>query len=265
MLEYSFIRQALIAGILIASICGVISVFVVLRRNAFASHALGHMGITGAAGSALLGINPIIGQLVLNILAGIVIGCLGDKIKKNDTAVGIVLTFILGCGVYFLFLFQNNYAGNIMGVLFGDILAVSIQQIYILLTLSIITLALLSIIIRPLIFASIDPVVAKSKNLSLYLLSIIFLIILAITITMAYQVVGALLVFSLLLIPGAIAVIFIDNIYYAMLASTLIANLAIILSLVSAFYLNLPVSFCLTSLLTIMYFLSKMIATKLLK
>lgn len=255
-------RNAFLAGIIIASICGIISVLVVLRRSAFAAHALGHMGITGAAGSILIAINPLIGQLILNIIAAITIGCLGDKLKKNDTAVGIILTFILGLGVYFLFLFQNNYSGNVMGILFGDILAVSVDQIYILLILASIILSLLITIIRPLLFISIDPNVAQTKNLSPRILSILFLIMLAITISMAYQVVGALLVFSLLLIPGACALLFIDNIYYAMVISMLIANFSVVCALVIAYYLDVPVSFCLTSILTLIYFFSQLIKLK---
>jgi len=246
-------QNALIAGLIIASICGMVSVLVVLRRTAFASHALGHMSLTGAAAAALLGISTIIGQLSLNLVATIIMGLMGDKIKKNDLVVGVVLTFILGCGTYFLFLFQNNYAGGVMSILFGNILAISVTQIKLLIVLAGIILFILIIFARPLIFASIDPVVAAAKNISLRTLAIVFFIVLAITVSMACQIVGVLLVFTLLIIPGAIGIQWADRIYSIILISIFVANLAVTSSLYIAYYFNLPVSFCITMLLTVIY------------
>ena len=183
MLEYDFMQHAFMAGTIIALICGIISVFVVLRRNAFAAHALSHTSLTGASGAMLIGFSTLTGQLALNIVAGIFMGIIGDKVKKNDLAVSIVLTFFLGLGTYFLFLYQNHYAGDIMGIFFGNILSVSITQIKVLLGLSVFVLILLCASGRQLLFASIDPVIAKAHHLSLRALSILFFIILAIAIS----------------------------------------------------------------------------------
>ncbi len=255
MWAYDFMQHALYSGLIIATVCGVVSVLVVLRRSAFAAHALGHMSLTGAAGAALVGIPAITGQLLLNILCAIIMGLMGDKVKKNDLAVGVVLTFVLGLGAYFLFLFQNNYAGSVMSILFGNILAVSSNQIYILLVLAIIILLTLAIIARPLIFASIDPVLAKSKNVSVRFLAVLFFVLLALTVSMACQVVGALLVFVMLIIPGAIGMQWGDSIYKITFISVIVANLTIIISLYIAYYFNLPTSVCITMILSLIYFL----------
>ncbi len=252
---YDFMQHALYAGLIIATVCGIVSVFVVLRRSAFAAHALGHMSITGAAGAALVGISAITGQLLLNIVCAIIMGLMGDKVKKNDLAVGVVLTFVLGLGAYFLFLFQNNYAGSVMSILFGNLLAVSTQQIYILLVLAIIIILTLAAIARTLIFASIDPVVAKSKNVAVKSIAVLFFIILALTVSMACQIVGALLVFVMLIIPGAIAMQWGDSIYKIIFISVIVANLTIIIALYIAYYLNLPTSVCITMILSLVYFL----------
>ena len=106
MWAYEFMQNALLSGLIVATICGIVSVFVVLRRTAFAAHALGHMSLTGAAGAALLGISGgLLGQLLLNAIAAVAMGLMGEKVKKNDLAIGVVLTFVLGLGAYFLFLF----------------------------------------------------------------------------------------------------------------------------------------------------------------
>ncbi len=255
MWAYDFMQHALIAGLIVSVICGIVSVFVILRRTAFAAHALGHMSLTGASGAALLGMPSLIGQLVLNCIAAIVMGLLGDRVKKNDLAVGVVLTFVLGLGAYFLFLFQNNYAGSVMSILFGNIFAVSTSQIWQLFGLGLLVLFTLIVISRPLIFSSIDPVVAASKNIPLRLFSVIFFLILAVTVSMACQVVGVLLVFVLLIIPGAIGMQWGKSIYSIVALSVLSATLSVVIALYVSYQLDLPASFCITMLLCIVYFI----------
>ena len=254
MWAYSFMQNALIAGLMVATVCGIVSVFVVLRRCGFAAHALGHMSLTGAAGAALVGIPAMLGQLLLNLVAAIIMGLIGEKVQKNDLAVGVVLTFVLGLGAYFLFLFQNNYAGSVMSILFGNIFAVTPAQLILLLGLGLLLIIIMAIILRPLIFASLDPVVAAAKNVRVRLLAVIFFCVLAITVSMACQVVGALLVFVLLIIPGAVGMQWGESIAKIMAISVITANLAVIAALYLAYYFDLPASFCITMLLSIVYF-----------
>ena len=255
MWAYNFMQNALFSGLIVATICGFMSVFVVLRRTAFAAHALGHMSITGAAGAAVIGMSSMTGQLILNIICAIILGFMGDKIKKNDLSVGVILTFVLGCGAYFLFLFQNNYAGSVMSILFGNILVVSPDQIEKLSILAVVVISVLIIFIRQLLFISIDPIIASSKNISVRFLSVLFFILLAITVSMACQVVGALLVFVMLIIPGAIGIQWGRSIYKIIFISIFVANLSIVLALYLAYYFNLPTSFCITMMLSACYFI----------
>lgn len=257
MWAYDFMQHALIAGVLVASTSAIISVFVVLRRMVFATHALGHMSISGFALGAILGFSGMIGQMVLNLVAAIVMGTLGDKIKKNDLVVGVILSFVLGLGAYLLFLYQDNYAGGVMSVLFGNILAVSSFQLHLLAYIAIFILITMIIIARPLLFSSIDSVIAEAKNVPIRIISIIFFVLVALTVSMACQIVGALLLFVLLVIPGAIAIEIGDNIYKIVLISVVSANMATILALYFAYRWNLPVSFCLTMILSLMYFVVK--------
>lgn len=254
MWAYDFMLNALFAGLMAATVCALVSVFVILRRTGFAAHALGHMSLTGAAGAALLGMPMMLGQLLFNVIAAMVMGFMGDKVRKNDLAVGVVLTFVLGLGAYFLFLFQNNYAGSVMSILFGNIFAVSHSQLWQMLGLSVLVLAVLIVISRPLIFSSIDPVVAAAKNLSLQLLSVVFFAILAITVTMACQVVGVLLVFVLLIIPGAVGMQWGESMKGVIAISVIVANLAVVAALYLSYQFNLPASFCITMLLCLVYF-----------
>lgn len=253
MWAYDFMQHALLVGVIIATVSALISVFVVLRHMVFATHALGHMSITGFALASILSVPGILGQTILNLTAAIIMGTMGDKIKKNDLVTGVVLSFVLGLGVYFLFLYQNNYSGSVMSVLFGNILAVSMAQIYLSGIMAICILIGLIFIARPLYFLSIDPVVALAKNVPLKLINIVFFILVALSVSISCQIVGALLLFVLLVIPGAIALELSDNIYLTALISVIVANIALVLSLVIAYRFDIPVSFCITSILCTIY------------
>jgi len=254
--SYTFMLYAFIAGTIIAVICGIISFFVIIRRLSFASHALGHISLTGASGAILLNLSAMTGQLVVNLIAGILMGAFGDKIKKNDIAVGIVLTFFLGLGTYFLFLYQSGYSGSVMSILVGNILTVTVEQIYMLLALAIFTVILLTIIARPLFISSIDPIFAESKQVSSKLISILLFICIAITVSMACQVVGILLVFSLLIGPAAIATQWIDGFYKPIILSTLISVFTVWSGIIAAYYVDIPVSFFITTTICILYLIS---------
>ena len=256
MFNYLFMQYAFIAGTIIAFICGLISFFVIIRRLSFASHALGHISLTGAAGAVLLNLSAITGQLTINLIAGILMGTFGDKIKKNDIAIGIVLTFFLGLGTYFLFLYQSGYSGSVMSILVGDILTVTIEQIYVLLGLAIFTTLLLIVIARPLFISSLDPTFAQSKKISNKLLSILLFICIAITVSMACQVVGILLIFSLLIGPAAIATQWVDGFYKPIILSCIVSVVTVWSGIVAAYYIDVPISFFITTIICGLYLVS---------
>ena len=253
MLSYSFMQHAFIAGTLIAVICGIVSFFVVLRKAIFAAHSFGHTSLTGASGVILIGLSAMSGQLIANVLAAIIIGLLGDKVKKNDLAVGIVLTFFLGLSAYFLYLYRTGYSGSIMSIFFGNILMVSSTQIMVLFIMACIIIITLAMIARALFLSSIDPVIAAVSNIPNRLLSMVFLIVLALTVTMACQIIGVLLVFALLIGPAASAFLLSDGFYKIILLSIMIALVSVWGALCLAFYANLPVSFCITTLICLIY------------
>jgi len=252
-LSYSFMQHAFVAGTLIAIICGMVSFFVVLRKAAFVAHSLGHTSLTGASGAMLIGLSAMNGQLIANVIGAMIMAFLEDKIKKNDLAVGIVLTFFLGLSAYFLYLYQTGYSGSVMSIFFGNILVVSAQQIRILVIMSGIIITILASIARALFFSSIDPVIAAAKNIPSRRLAMIFSIVLAFTVTMACQIVGVLLVSALLIGPAASAFLFSDGFYKVMLLSILISVISVWGALCLAFYANLPVSFCITMIICVIY------------
>jgi zinc/manganese transport system permease protein len=203
-LHYPFIQNALLAGSIVAVISAVMGYFVIVRGLTFAGHALPNIGFAGAAGAVLLGLDPVIGLFVFTIGAGIGIGLLGKEVGERDTSIGIIMTFALGLGLLFLSLY-SGYAERVYSILFGQIIGISQQDVVLTALSSLLTLLLILLLFRPLLFSSFDPEVAQARGLPVRLLSIVFLILLAITISLAVQVIGALLIFTLLIGPAATA------------------------------------------------------------
>jgi zinc/manganese transport system permease protein len=204
MLEYDFMQTAFEAGTVVAIVAGAVGYFLVLRNLAFAGHALSHVGFAGATGAVLLGVAPFWGLLAFTVVGGIGMGLLGDQLRGRDVAVGIMLSLSLGLGVLFLHLY-TTYATQASSLLFGNVLGVSPENLRDMLVLGVLTLAFLTAIARPLVFATLDPELAEAKGVSLRLIAVLFLIIVAIAVAEAVQVVGILLVFALMVGPAAAA------------------------------------------------------------
>lgn len=203
-LTYTAIQNALVAGSLAAVIAAIAGYFLVVRGMTFTAHALPNVGFAGAAGAVVLGLEPLVGLLAFSISAAIVIGLLGKQLRARDIAVGVIMAFTLGLGVLFISLY-HGYAERVYSILYGNILGISQTDVLVTAVLSALAISLLFILFRPLLFSSLDPAVAESRGVPVRPLTITFLILVAITISVSVQVVGALLIFTLLIGPPATA------------------------------------------------------------
>ncbi len=215
-LQYPFIQNAFLAGAFVAVVAAITGYFLLVRGLTFAGHALSHIGFAGAAGAVLLGIDPVIGLLVFTIGAGIAIGILGKEIRERDIAIGIVMTLMLGFGVLFLSLY-SGYAERAYSILFGTIVGISQSDVLVTVIFSVLTIAVLLALFRPLLFSSFDPEVAEARGVPVRLLAIVFLVLVAITVSMSVQIVGILLIFTLLVGPAATAVRIVQRPLWAIL------------------------------------------------
>lgn len=255
-LSYDFMLHAFEAGTIVAIVAGIIGYFVVIRRSSFAAHALSHIGFTGAAGSVLLGFNPLSGLLTFTIGGGIFMTMLGRRAENRDVQIGTVLAFLLGLGVLFISLY-SGYATEAYSLLFGEILGISAHNVFITLIVSIIILIVTCIIYRPLLFTSLDEDVAEAKGVSIQKINVVFMILLATAISIAVQVVGVLLIFALLVTPAAIAQQIARRPMQGIAISVFISLFATWLGLFISFYLPYPVSFFIVSIVFVLYLLVK--------
>jgi zinc/manganese transport system permease protein len=241
-LQYDFMQNAFLAGTIVAIVAAIVGYFVVLRHVTFAGHALSHIGFSGAAGAVLVGVSPMWGLLVFTLLAALAMGLLGERIEGRDVAIGIVLAFALGLGILFL-QFYTAYASEAFSILFGSIMGISRSNVIVSLGIGIVVLAALAYISRPLLFMSVNPIAAEARGVPTRLLSAVFLLIVALAVSEAVQVVGVLLIFALLVAPPATAMYLTPRLYPALAIAVILGVLETWFGLIMAFYTNYSVSF----------------------
>ena len=258
MLQYDFLRQALLAGTILSIVAGLVGYFVVLRHQAVAGESLSDVAFTGALGGAALGINPLTSLLVTSIVVALAMGGFGERLRGRDVAIGTVLAWVLGLGVLFLSLFTAHVSGTGTGfsgvtVLFGNILGISIDQTRSIALISGAAVLALVLIARPLLFASLDPDVAAARGVPVRALGLGFMVLLAVTVSEATLAVGALLVFALLLLPAAIAHQITTHPYTALAFAAGIAIACTWLGITIGFYTGYPSSVCISFLAFVSY------------
>ncbi|QKW17832.1 metal ABC transporter permease [Kitasatospora sp. NA04385] len=200
----ALVRNSLIAGAALGLIGGLAGVFVIMRDLPFAVHGISELSFAGASGALLLGVNVVAGSIAGSIVAAGAIGVLGARARDRNSAIGILMPFGLGLGVLFLALYHGR-AANKFGLLTGQIVAVDTPQTAWLLGTSAVVLAALAVMWRPLTFASADPDVAQARGVPVRTLSFAFMIVLGLAVALSVQVVGALLVLTLVVTPAAAA------------------------------------------------------------
>jgi zinc/manganese transport system permease protein len=258
--HYHFMQNALMAGTVVAVLAGVIGYFMVLRSQSFAGHALANVGFAGATGAALFGIPPILGLFLSGLAAAFGIHSLDigvGRSRRSDVATGAVFTASLALGFLFVHL-STAQANNIYDVLFGNVLGISDTDLLITAVSALVALALLLLAARPLLFASVDPVVAAARGVPVGGLSLGFLLVLALVVAVAVQVVGVLLIFALLITPAATARRLTSRPALAVGLSVALALLCTWFGLVAGYFTPLPVSFFITSSAFALYLLVRL-------
>jgi zinc/manganese transport system permease protein len=237
-----FMGNALIGGTIVALAAGLIGYFVVVRHTAFAAHALAHIGFPGATGAVLLGVPVGVGLGAFCVGGALVIGVLGKRAADREVVTGTVLAMATALGLFFSSLATKS-SSTITNVLFGNLLAISREQLVSFAILLVVLGLSVGIIYRPLLFTSVNALVAEAKGVPVRALSMMFMALLGLTVTMAVQAVGTLLLFALVVTPAATAIMLTPRPVMAMVVSTAISLSAVWLGLGASAMFNLPPSF----------------------
>jgi zinc/manganese transport system permease protein len=208
MLQYPFMVNAFRAGAIVAILAAVVGWFMVLRRQTFAGHTLAVVSFPGAAGAVLVGLSATYGLFAFAVVAALVIAAVpagsGRDHGQESAVTGTVQAFALAAGYLFVSLY-GGFLGGMNALLFGTFLGITTGQVLALLLTALAVLLVLAVIGRPLLFASVDPDVASARRVPVRMLGVLFLLLLAVTAAGVSQITGTLLVFALLVAPAATA------------------------------------------------------------
>ena len=242
-----FMRNAVLGGTLVALAAGLIGYFIVVRSSAFAAHALAHIGFPGATGAVLLGLPVSAGLAVFCVGGALVIGALGKRADEREVATGTVLAAATGLGLFFNSLATKS-SSTMTNVLFGNLLAVSRDQLIGFAVGVVLLAAVVGLVYRPLLFASVDAAVAEAKGVPVRWLSVVFMALLGVAVTMAVPAVGTLLLFALVVTPAATAIMLTPRPGLAMLISGVISIVSVWAGLAASAMFNVPPSFLIVTI-----------------
>lgn len=259
--EFHFMRNALVVGTLVGLLGGTAGYFVVLRGQSFAAHMLSQVGFPGAAAGVLLHVSPVLGLVAFCVAAALGIGLRGGGVetgrRSESAAVGSILAFSLALGLLFFRLYAGASTQAIYGFLFGSILGVTDRDVVVTAVTALAGLAAVAVIARPLVFASVDPEAAIARGVPVRAISALFLVILALSVAEAVQAVGTLLVFALLVAPGAAAQRVTARPGLGLLLTVALSLVVVWAGLVIAYFSLVPTGFAVTSLAFAAYLLAR--------
>ena len=246
------VQNSLIAAIALGFLGGLFGTFVMMRDLPFAVHGISELSFAGASAALLFGINVVAGSIIGSVLAAAILGFLGSRARDRNSIIGVLMPFGLGLGVLCLSLYQGRSA-NKFGLLLGQIVAVDDTQLAALLVGSVIAIVALLIMWRPLLFASVDPEVAQARGVPVRALSLAFMLALGVAVALSIQVVGALLVLSLLVTPAAAAFRVTASPVWAPVLATIFALIAMVGGILLATGASIPISPYVTTLSFLIY------------
>jgi len=255
------VRNSLYAGAALGLVGGLIGVFVIARDLPFAVHGISELSFAGASGALLIGTSVVWGAFAGSLVAALVIGWLGTRAREKNSVIGVLMPFGLGLGILFLALYKGR-AANKFGLLTGQIVAIDNTSLTTLLITSACVLAVFGVLWRPLMFASVDPDMARARGVPVDGLHAAFLLLLGCTVAISVQVVGALLVLALLCTPAAAAIRVTTSPVWMPVLSVSIALVSMLGGILLALGTSVPISPYVTTLSFLAYLACRLIGRR---
>ncbi|PAT05234.1 helicase [Corynebacterium hadale] len=240
LLSQDFVITALVACAFLGVLSGVLAPLIVMRQMSFAVHATSELALMGAAAALVLGLNLSLGAVLGSIAAAIALALLGFK-GGNDSAVGVIMSFGMGISVLCIYLYPGN-SSIAMSLLTGQVVGVAQTSVWALAVTTVIVVAAVVALWRPLLFSSIDPVMAAATGVRVRTMATVFAILVGLAAANSVQIVGVLLVMALLITPGASAVAVTANPKLAVLLSVVFAEVSAVGGFILSLAPGLPVS-----------------------
>ncbi|MFD7847864.1 metal ABC transporter permease [Nocardia sp. NPDC004340] len=261
LLAYDFVQQAVIAAALLGLLAGAIGPLIISRQMSFAVHGTSELSLTGAAAALLAGIGVGVGAIIGSVVAAVLFGVLGSRARERDSVIAVVLSFGLGLSVLFLWLGPER-AGSKFSLLTGQVVSVGNSGLGLLATCTAAVLVVLAAVYRPLLFASADPEVAVARGVPVRALSIVFAVLLGVTAAFGVQIVGALLVLSLLITPAAAAAQLTASPARVAVLSIVFAEIAAVGGILLSLAPGVPISTFVTTISFTIYLICRVVGSR---
>lgn len=240
-LQYSFMHRSLIVAILVGLICAVVGSYLMVQRLALLGDAIGHSVLPGLAVAYGIGANIFVGAFIAGVLSTVVIAWIRTRSPiKEDAAMGIVLSSFFALGITLITLIQKEQKIDLNHFLFGNILAVTSEDVKTTALIACLTLAVVFLLYKELLFYTFDPLGAQAAGLPVNLLNFGLMILIALTVVASMKAVGVVLVLSLLIAPGATAYLLVPRLHQVMIVGALIGIVSSVSGMYLSFYQNIP-------------------------
>lgn len=237
--SYDFMQRAFVGGVAMALFAGVISAFIVLRRISFLGSGISHAAFGGVAIGFLAGINPLVTALVYCIAVAFAIEIISTRGKlAEDAAIGIFFSASMAMGVVLISM-SKSYTVDLFGYLFGSILAIGNDEMYMAVAMAATGMVVFALIMKDLLFITFNEELAVVNGIPVRLIKAIFLLSMAVAIVIGIKIVGIVLISALLVIPGATAKLLTQRFYRMLIVSSLIAVASTIVGLMVSYVYDL--------------------------
>jgi zinc transport system permease protein len=238
-LQFDFMRNALMAGVLVSLACGIVGTFVVINRIVFVSGGIAHAAYGGIGLGYFFRFNPVVGAIIFSIGAALAMGIVQRQTRqRTDTIIGVIWAIGMAIGIILVDL-TSGYKADLMSYLFGSILAVPTRDLWIMLGLDLIIVVLVSLFYKELLAISFDEMFATVMSVPVNIIYLTLMCLIALTVVMMMRVVGLIMVIALLTMPAAISGQFVKNMRKMMLLASLLGIVFTTLGLWLSFRLNL--------------------------
>lgn len=255
-LEFGFMQRGLLASVLVAVICGILGSFVVLKGLAFIGDALAHASFGGVALAFVLGANVYLGAFVFAVATALGIGAITRRGRvSSDTAIGVLFSGTFALGILIISR-VDSYTTDLFGYLFGDVLSITVGDLWTIGALGVVVLALIIVFYRQLLFVAFDPTVAAASGIPTRGLEYLLLTLLGVTIVTAIQAVGIVMVVALLVTPSATAYLFTRRFHHMILASVAVGALSALLGIYLSYYLDVASGAAIILVATALFFIA---------
>jgi len=264
-LQFEFMRNALIGAVLVSIACGIVGTLVVIKKIVFISGGITHAAFGGIGLGYFIGINPVLAAIPFSLLSAIGIGLIGEKAKiSEDAAIGIIWSVGMALGIIFVGL-TPGYAPDLFSYLFGSILTVSKTDILIMLILDLIIISVVFVLFKEFQALSFDEEFTEIMGIPTKVFNMLLLSLVALSIIVLIRVVGVILVIALLSIPTVIIRQFTNKLKKLMFFSSITAVIFTTLGLLLSYSFNLASGATIVLVLTLVFFISVLVKKYMLK